>query len=111
MTKLIVFIIALLLTMCDSKGEEGIASWYGAENSKSCTGKKLHHNIPAAAHRSFPIGTKLKVTSIRTRKFVVVVVVDRGPYTKKRIIDLNKLAAKKLGMLKSGTAKVIIEKL
>ena len=111
MIKLIVFLISFILTTCGSKGEEGIASWYGKENKKSCTGKKLHHDIPAAAHPTFPLGTKLLVTSTRTKKSIVVVVEDRGPYAKKRIIDLNRLAARKIDMLKSGTARVVVQKL
>lgn len=88
----------------------GIASWYDRENKVSCNGKKLRHNSPALAHRTFPVGTWLKITDTKTHKSVVAVVEDRGPYVKGRIVDLNKSAAKKLGIIKSGITKVSVEK-
>lgn len=91
--------------------QRGIASWYGTENSRSCTGKRLHHKNPALAHRTLPIGTKVKVTNIKTRKSVVAVVEDRGPYVFGRIVDLNIAAAKEIGIIKCGVAKVTVEKI
>jgi rare lipoprotein A len=91
--------------------QTGIASWYDKENKISSTGKKIKHNSPALAHRTFPIGTWVKITDTNTRKSVVAVVEDRGPYIRGRVVDLNKSAAKKLGILKKGVAKVSVEKL
>ena len=88
-----------------------VASWYGRENKISAAGKKLHNDIPAAAHKTLPLGSRVKITSLKTKKSVVAVIVDRGPYTKNRIIDVNLLAAVRLGMVKSGTAKVTLQKL
>lgn len=105
------FILLLCAIPSLAFGEVGMASWYGKENTKSSTGKKLTHSKPALAHRSLPIGTKVKVTSIRSRRSVVAVVEDRGPYTKGRIADLNKIAAAKLGILKDGITKVVVERL
>lgn len=90
---------------------EGMASWYGRENRISSTGKPLNRKLCAAAHKHLPIGTKVKVTSIRTNKSVVVVIEDRGPYAKSRIIDLNYLAAKQLGIVKCGITKVKLERI
>ena len=90
---------------------EGVASWYGKENRISSTGKPLNPKLFAAAHRHLPIGSKVKVTSIRTKKSVVVTIEDRGPYAKSRIIDLNYLAAKQLGILKCGITKVKLERI
>lgn len=89
----------------------GIASWYGIENTKSSTGKRLTRTLPAVAHKTLPMGSKVKITSHRTKKSVVAVVEDRGPYTRGRIVDLNLIAAKKLGITKSGIAKVTLEKI
>lgn len=61
------------------------------------------------AHKTLPFGTKVKVTCIKSKKTVIAVVDDRGPYTKNRIIDLNRTAAVKLGMIKDGVTKVKIE--
>lgn len=104
-------ILLFLLLPTFAFGETGMASWYGKENTKSSTGKKLTHSRPALAHRSLPIGTKVKITSIRSCRSVVAVVEDRGPYTKGRIADLNKIAAAKLGILKDGITKVVVERL
>jgi rare lipoprotein A len=62
-----------------------------------------------AAHRSLPFGTRLKVTNIRNGKTVHVRVNDRGPFTGGRILDVSRGAARQLGMISSGTAKVKIE--
>ena len=86
-----------------------MASWYGGAHTITSTGKKLSTKTFAVAHRSLPFGTKVKVTSVRTKKSVVAVVEDRGPFTKNRIVDLNKAAAKELGMLKDGVTKVKLE--
>jgi len=91
--------------------QRGIASWYGKENYKSSTGKRLHHVKPALAHKTLPIGTFVKITNIKTNKTVVAVVEDRGPYVAGRIADLNIPAAKELGILKCGIANVKLEKL
>lgn len=61
------------------------------------------------AHRTYPFGTKLKVTNPSTGKIVFVRVTDRGPYGRGRIIDLSWGAAKALGMLSQGVATVIVE--
>ena len=104
--------IALFLLFCaNCSANEGVASWYGRENRISSTGKPLNNKLFAAAHRYLPIGSKVKVTSIRTKKSVVVTIEDRGPYAKSRIIDLNYLAAKKLGILKCGITKVKLERI
>ena len=87
----------------------GIASWYGNENKTSSTGKRLNNKHPGVAHKILPIGTTVRITDIKTMKMVTAVVVDRGPFTKNRIVDLNYAAAKQLGILKRGTAKVIVQ--
>ena len=105
------YILLFLLLCVNCSANEGVASWYGRENRISSTGKPLNPKLFAAAHRHLPIGSKVKVTSIRTKKSVVVTIEDRGPYAKSRIIDLNYLAAKKLGILKCGITKVKLERI
>jgi rare lipoprotein A len=108
-------IISVLLFTVQANAEtvkqKGIASWYGKENKKSSTGKALHAKIPAVAHKHLPIGTKVKIVAVKTKKEVIAVVEDRGPYVKGRIVDLNYIAAKQLGILESGLAMVTLEKL
>jgi rare lipoprotein A len=105
---------ALLILTSTSEAapvQKGIASWYGTENRVSSTGKRIQHHRPALAHRTLPIGTMVKITNTRTNKSVIAIVEDRGPYVYNRIVDVNKAAAKKLDMINSGTAKVILEKI
>lgn len=110
--KKILFLMMLLPTVSEaSYTQVGVASWYGWENSRSCTGKPLSRKTPAVAHKTLPIGSKVKITSHRTKKTIVAVVEDRGPYTKNRIVDLNLVAAKRLGIVKSGISRVTLEKI
>lgn len=89
----------------------GVASWYGSENTRSATGKPLTRHLPAVAHKTLPIGTKVKITSHRTKRSVVAVVEDRGPYAKGRIVDLNLIAARTLGITQDGITKVTLVKI
>ncbi|MEI6847057.1 MAG: septal ring lytic transglycosylase RlpA family protein [Chlorobiaceae bacterium] len=92
---------------------EGKASFYSNQFHGHTTANGENFNIHqlTAAHPSLPFGTWVRVTNLRTGKDVVVRINDRGPFTKGRIIDLSKGAAKELGILKSGTAQVKLETL
>jgi rare lipoprotein A len=88
----------------------GLASWYGKHHQgrKTASGERFSRGQLTAAHRSLPLGTKVKVTNLRTRQQVVVKINDRGPYGagKRRIIDLSEAAAKRVGLLEHGTERV-----
>jgi rare lipoprotein A len=90
---------------------KGIASWYGYDGSSSATasGERFNPEALTAAHRSLPMGTKVRVTNTRNGRSVVVRINDRGPYIGGRIIDLSAAAARILGMMGSGIAPVQIE--
>ena len=84
--------------------------------SKSLCGKatanggKLNCDALTAAHRRLPFGTKIRVTNLKTDKSVVVKINDRGPYSKKDILDLSPKAAKMIGLtLRNGRMKVRID--
>jgi rare lipoprotein A len=62
-----------------------------------------------AAHKSFPLGSKAKVTNLKNGNSVEVEIKDRGPFVEGRIIDLSKAAAERLGIIGTGTAPVEIE--
>ena len=62
-----------------------------------------------AAHRTLPLGTKVQVVNLANGREAVVEIRDRGPYCRKRIIDVSRVAAEQLGLLKSGTARVRLE--
>jgi peptidoglycan lytic transglycosylase len=88
----------------------GLASWYGKhqQGRKTASGERFSRGQLTAAHRSLPLGTKVKVTNLRTQQHVVVKINDRGPYAggKRRIIDLSEAAAKRVGLLEHGTERV-----
>lgn len=92
-------------------GQMGQASWYDyRDQRKTSNGQKPNDKALTAAHRTFPFGSKLRVTNTRNGKSVVVVVNDRGPFYGGRIIDVNRRAAQKLGMIEAGVAQVRIER-
>ena len=91
--------------------QTGEASSYGQEfqGKTTAAGEKFDKNDLTAAHPTLPLGTKAKVTNLKTGKSVDVRINDRGPYVKGRDIDVSQGAAKKLDMTKSGIAPVKIE--
>ena len=62
-----------------------------------------------AAHRKLPFGTWLKVINLRNKRFVLVRVNDRGPFIKGRVLDVSFGAARELGMVGRGVAKISFE--
>jgi rare lipoprotein A len=89
----------------------GKAAWYGGkfQGRKTASGEKFDKRKLTAAHRKLPFGSKVRVTNLGNGKTVVVRINDRGPYGRGRIIDVSEAAAKKLGMLRAGIAKVKVE--
>lgn len=90
--------------------ERGTASWYGTKfhHHKTSSGEEYDMLGMTAAHKSLPLPTYVEVTNLENGKRVIVKVNDRGPFSGSRIIDLSYAAAKKLGMIQRGTAKVEI---
>lgn len=66
-------------------------------------------NELTAAHPSLPFNTRVKVTNLKNKKSVVVRINDRGPFIKKRIIDVSMEAARRLEIIHSGVTRVSIE--
>ena len=91
--------------------EVGYASWYGKDfhGRRMADGGTYDMYAMIAAHKTLPLGTKVRVTNLSNRKSVVVIIRDRGPYVEGRIIDLSNRAAKLLGMREKGVTKVRIE--
>ncbi len=89
----------------------GTASWFGERfhGKRTASGERFDMHAMTAAHRELPFGTVLRVTNKNNHRTVVVRVNDRGPYRKRRIIDLSYAAAGRLGMRVSGTAPVMVE--
>ena len=90
---------------------QGTASYYGGKfhGRKTASGERFDKEALTAAHKTLPLGTQVRVTNLRNGESVDVKINDRGPYVRGRIIDLSKGAARELGMLGAGTAKVKVE--
>ncbi len=87
------------------------ASWYGGEfaRRRTANGERFDPHGLTGAHRSLPLGTKVLVTNLRNGRSVTVTITDRGPYLRRREIDLSYGAARVLGMVQQGIARVSIE--
>jgi rare lipoprotein A len=84
--------------------ETCIASRYGYSGSQTASGERMDPNAMTAAHRTKPFGSRVKVTSQSNGRSVTVRINDRGPFVKRRCIDLSNGAARLLGI--TGTAMV-----
>ena len=85
----------------------GVAAYYSTDYSgRTARGDRYDPTKFTAAHRSLPFGTRLRVTDPRSKRSVVVVVNDRGPFSKGRVLDLSLAAAKALNMTGRGLLNV-----
>jgi rare lipoprotein A (peptidoglycan hydrolase) len=91
--------------------ERGIASWYGPHfNSRiTSSGERFNMYSLTAASRTLPLLSHAVVTNLQNGRQVVVKINDRGPFVGHRIIDLSYEAAKKLGMVGEGLARVDVK--
>ena len=115
---ILALILATLLTGCShmhtSKTpwqQVGTASWYGKDFHGKPTASGEIYNMYgySAAHKKLPLGTLVRVTNLDNHRKIVVPINDRGPFVGRRIIDMSYGAARHLGMIKEGLAKVRIE--
>lgn len=91
---------------------DGLASWYGADfhGRRTASGARYDMNELTAAHKTLPFGTLLRVVNEQTGKAVLVEVTDRGPFIKRRVVDLSRAAAKFLNVSVSPVAVDAIRK-
>ena len=91
--------------------QEGMPSYYAdsLQGNRTASGAKYDKNALTAAHQTLRFGTRVRVTNVANGQAVEVTINDRGPHTKRRIIDLSRAAASKLGILDAGVAKVRVE--
>ncbi len=108
---ILTLIFSVPLMLCADSFQTGYASWYGGkfQGRKTANGEIFDTYKYTAAHKTLPFDTVLKVKNLDNGKTVVVRVNDRGPFVKNRIIDLSYAAAKDIGMIESGTARVRIQ--
>lgn len=95
------------------RGQVGIASFYGGafHGRPTASGETFDQTRLTAAHPSLEFGTRVRVTNLENRRAVVVTVNDRGPFVRGRVIDLSTRAARALGFIEEGTARVRIQRI
>ncbi len=91
--------------------EEGMASWYGNpyHGRRTSNGEIYDMDQLTAAHLSLPFDTWVRVTNLENGRSVDVRINDRGPFLKNRVIDLSREAAREIGMIGPGTARVRVQ--
>jgi rare lipoprotein A len=110
MKKLILALGFIVVSTTAQAAWSGMASFYHEPQRVACGGK-FNPNALTAAHKSLKCGTRVRVTNKRNGKSVVVMINDRGPFIRGRIIDLSRAAAGRIGMISSGVAPVTVNKL
>ena len=91
----------------------GIASFYARAHHgwRTASGERFDMNALTAAHRTYPFGTRVRVTNLENGRDVVVRINDRGPFGRRRIIDVSYAAARELGLVRTGLARVRVERI
>ena len=94
-----------------SNKQKGLASWYGDafQGSATASGEIFDMNRLTAAHPTLPLGTQIRVTNLRNHRSLILRINDRGPYVRGRLLDVSKAAARRLGFLDRGKARVKLE--
>jgi rare lipoprotein A len=87
---------------------KGLVSYYH-EDALVATGEQYNPRAMTAAHKSLPFGTIVRCTRLDTGQSVVVMINDRGPYVRGRVLDLSRSAARELDMIKDGVVPCLIE--
>jgi rare lipoprotein A len=95
------------------RSQVGLASWYGERHQGRLTASGVPFDMRGltAAHRTLPLGTRLRVTSLVNGRSVVVRLTDRGPYRPGRLIDLSQAAARAIGAVDRGVVRVRVDAL
>jgi rare lipoprotein A len=92
--------------------QHGKASWYSVRTNggtRTASGSRLNNNAATAAHKTLPMGSKVRVVNMANGKSEVVTITDRGPYIKGRVIDVTIGVAERLGFASRGVVPVKLE--
>ena len=89
--------------------EEGEASFYNQDGTRSASGEILKAGTLYAAHRTLPMPCTVRVTNLRNGKSCEARVIDRGPFHRRRIIDLSHAVGRSIGMNPYSVGRVKVE--
>ena len=93
--------------------QRGLATWYGGKRwhgRRTASGERFDRQALTAAHKTLPMGSRVRVVNLSNGREVIVRINDRGPFTPKFIIDLSEAAAERLGMRHAGRAQVALHR-
>lgn len=109
-SRLVVFVFCIVCVTYSLGQEVGNATFYHSKmhGRRMSNGEKYHKDSMVCAHKTYPLNSYLRVVNPRNNKEVIVKVADRGPFSKRLIIDVSYLAAKELDIIRYGIAKVQI---
>jgi len=105
------FVLLFTVNEKTEAAQHGIASYYANffNGRRTANGEIFSNNKVTAAHKTLPLGTKVKVTNKTNGKSIVVRINDRGPYVRGRVIDLSRKAFTKIGNVNKGLLDVKVE--
>jgi rare lipoprotein A len=92
--------------------QHGIASWYSVRTNRgtrTASGRKLEDNAYTTAHRTYPFGSKVRVTNLSNGRSEILTVTNRGPFKRGRVVDVTIGSSKRLGFYSRGLTKVKVE--
>lgn len=92
--------------------QHGKASWYSIKTNggtRTASGQRLNNTGATAAHKTLPLGSKVRVVNVSNGKSEVVTITDRGPYIQGRVIDVTIGVAERLGFASRGVTAVKLE--
>jgi len=103
----VALVTSLLPVAAGAAGWTGKASYY--RGNKTASGSRFHTGSMGAAHRTLPFGTPIKVTNLENGRTARLIVNDRGPFVRGRILDVTTHAAEVLAFRNKGVARVRVE--
>lgn len=111
---LFLFIAAAPTRLLQAEPTNGTAltcSFYSSKYNgrRTASGQRFSNERLTAASKTYPFGTRLRLTNVRNGKSVEVVVNDRGPYVAGRDISVTRRAARQLGFVRAGVTQVNVE--
>jgi len=108
---ILLFFLSSLTFICGQ--QQGNATYYSPklQGRHTTDGSRYHPDSLTCAHKTYPLGTYLLVRNPKNNQQVVVKVTDRGPFTKRMMIDLSYSAAKTLDIIRQGVATVEVSRL
>jgi rare lipoprotein A len=103
----VAFAALIVPAIAEAGSWTGKASYYAG--NKTASGSRMHIGEMTAAHRTLPFGTPVKVTNLENGRSVHVVINDRGPFVRGRVIDVSVHAAEALAFRNKGVARVRVD--